>query len=333
MMLPVSAHRRWVRPVLFIGLFALLFLGTAVSAGYYFYRQQLKPVSSSQTVKLIKIASGSTLDQIAQQLKAAGLIRNVWVFKYYITSHSLQNDLQAGEYELQPRMAVSEIMAVLTHGKVVTNLLTITPGKRIDQIQERFKEDGYARLDIEAALNPATYAGNPALVDLPAGTQTLEGYLYPESYQRTSATTPQDIVTAALLQMQQRFTPQIKDAFVRQGLTPYQGLVLASIVEREVHSDADRAQAAQVFLKRLRVGMRLESDATKFYYNTYSQDGLPPHPISNVSESSLKAVANPANTDWLYFVAGNDGVTRFSKTFAEHEENIRRTCTAGYCGQ
>lgn len=113
-------------------------------------------------------------------------------------------------------------------------------------------------------------------------------------------------------------------------------------MEREVPAGGERAQVAQVFLKRLNMGMKLESDATASYgailagqepsltynspYNTYAHPGLPPGPISNVSETSLAAVAHPATTDWLYFVSGDDGVTYFSKTLAEHEALTAQHC-------
>jgi UPF0755 protein len=143
--------------------------------------------------------------------------------------------------------------------------------------------------------------------------------------------------------MQDHLTPDVRGAFAKQGLSTYQGVILASIVEQEVTRTDDRAQAAQVFLKRLSQNMMLGSDVTAFYgavlagktptvsydspYNTRLHTGLPPTPISNVSESSLQAVAHPATTDWLYFVAGDDGVTHFSRTLEEHEALTRQYCT------
>ena len=123
----------------------------------------------------------------------------------------------------------------------------------------------------------------------------------------------------------------------------HQGITLASIIEREASTPEDRSRVAQVFYRRISEGRRLQSDATALYgaalngaepsahyesaYNTYSHDGLPPGPISNVSASSLAAVANPASTDYLYFVAGDDGQTYFSHTLAEHEALTQQHCT------
>jgi UPF0755 protein len=144
--------------------------------------------------------------------------------------------------------------------------------------------------------------------------------------------------------MQLQLTPEIRQAISEKGLTLHQAATLASIIEKEV-SDSDqydRPQAAQVFLKRYKDGMLLQSDPTAIYgalrdgkkpslsydspYNTYLYAGLPPGPISNVSASSLKAVAFPAQTDWLYFVAGDDGKTYFSKTLEKHNELIEKHC-------
>lgn len=167
--------------------------------------------------------------------------------------------------------------------------------------------------------------------------------MYPESYQKSAGTDPKTIIGLSIEEMEKRLTPELRADFAKQGLSVYQAVTLASVVEKEVSNAQDRAQVAQVFYKRLKNGMALESDATAIYgavlagearpsvrfesaYNTYSNKGLPPGPISNVTDSSLKAVARPANTDWTYFVSGDDGKTHFSKTLAEHE-----ALTAQYC--
>ncbi len=167
--------------------------------------------------------------------------------------------------------------------------------------------------------------------------------MFPESFQKTNDTEPQTIINGSLTEMQRRLTPALRDSFASQGLSTYQGLILASIVEKEASKASDRAQVAQVFLSRLRQNISLGSDPTAFYgavlagqkpsvahdspYNTRIYAGLPPTPISTVSESSLRAVANPATTDWLFFVAGDDGTTYFSRTLKEHEALTKQYCT------
>ncbi|HEU4914647.1 MAG TPA: endolytic transglycosylase MltG [Candidatus Saccharimonadales bacterium] len=334
-------RRRWPRRLVIVAIIAAVVVAGATAAVRYVYNQNLRPVSSSQTVQSITVPQGATVEEIGSLLQQRGLIRSAWAFKLYVSSKEVRNALQAGTYELAPSQGVAEIVSQLTHGKIVTNLVTILPGQRIDQIRTRLIQDGFLEADVDQALDPNTYVGHPALVDKPKGAG-LEGYLYPDSFQRTSETSAKTIVGAALDEMDKQLTPDIRAAFSRQGLSTYQGIILASIVEREVSEPNDRPQVAQVFLKRLRIGMPLQSDATAHYgailegakpstkydsvYNTYTHKGLTPTPISNVSSGSLQAVANPASTDWLYFVSGDDGTTHFSKTLTEHEAKVRQYC-------
>ena len=338
--------RRWPKRVLMVMLTAVIILVAATVVVRYMYNTNLQPASSNQTAKTIEIKKGTTVDEIAKLLQDQGLIRSAWAFKLYVSSKELRGSLQAGTYDIAPSESVADIVSQLTHGKIVTNLVLILPGQRLDQIEKRLIQDGFSEADVKNALNPANYAGNPALVDKPPAA-SLEGYLYPDSYQRTSTTTAKTIVSASLSQMNKRLTPDLRSAFAKQGLSTYRAIILASIIEKEVPSQKDRDQVAQVFLKRLSSNMRLQSNVTSSYgaiingakpsssypseYNTYLHDGLPPTPVGNVSLSSLKAVAYPANTDWLYFVSGDDGVTHYAKTLADHEAQVQQYCTE-LCG-
>jgi UPF0755 protein len=318
--------RHIVKRLIVVGIAGVVLLVGATIAVRHVYFEQLKPVSSvGGKAQLITVKPGATVDEIAQQLHDAGLIRSTWAFRLYVSSKEVRDELEAGTYSFEPSQSLAEIVSQLTHGKVTTDLVTIIPGQRLDQIHDTFLNYGFSAADVDAALNPATYAGNPALVDKPTDAN-LEGYIYPDSYQKTGATKPQQIVEAALKEMNGKLSPDLRAAFAQQGLSTYEGIILASVVEQEVPSQKDRAQAAQVFLKRLRIGMALESDATSDYFDSYKNKGLPPHPISNVTNSSLQAVAHPATTDWLYFVSGDDGITRFNRTLQEHETAVEQYC-------
>jgi len=327
--------------VLLVVLIGLAFIAAATIAVRMTYYHNLKPASGNATTHLVTIKEGASVKDIANTLQKDKIIRSAWAFRLYVSSKEVSSELKAGSYDLAASQSVAEIVAQLTHGKVATNLVTILPGQSLAQVHKRLVQDGFTEADVTAALDPAKYADNPALVDKPVGS-SLEGYLYPDSYQKTDSTSAQTIIEASLRQMNTNLTPDLRAAFAKQGLSSYQALTLASIIEKEVPKQQDREQVAQVFLSRLRAGLKLQSDVTAFYgaallgkpasttldspYNTYNFAGLPPTPISNVSLSSLRAVANPSNTDWLYFVAGDDGVTHFAKTLAEHEAN-----TAQYC--
>jgi len=339
----VASKKRWPKRVLLLLVSGIIVITGATVGVRVVYNQNLQPLNAADTKpRLITVAEGASVEDIAAALQEEKVIRSAWAFRLYVSSKEVASDLKAGSYDLAPSQSVAEIVAQLTHGKVATNLVTILPGQRVDQIRKRLIQDGFSEKDVDQALDPASYAGHPALVDKP-GSASLEGYLYPESYQKDANTSAKTIVKAALDQMNDHLTPDLRSAFAKQGLSPYQAIILASIVEKEVSKQEDRDQVAQVFLSRLRIGMKLQSDATASYgavlagqkssssfdsaYNTYNYAGLPPTPVSNVTASSLKAVANPAATSWLYFVSGDDGTTHFSKTLAEHEANVRQYCT------
>lgn len=337
---------RWIRVMITIALVLVLVGGAGAIVARKLYNDNLRPVSASEASKIIEIPLGSTSSEIADILEDAGLIRKTWAFEWYVRNEGLRESLQAGTYSLKPSLSTQEITAILTQGKITQDLVTILPGQRLDQIRDALINYGFKQKAVDAALDAKNYANHPALVDKPAKA-SLEGYIYPESFHKTADTDPKTIIEASLDEMQKRLTPDVRARIVKQGLTVHEGIILASIIEQEVGdvNPEDRPQVAQVFLKRIREGMRLESDATADYgaildgqppmpgydsaYNTYNNDGLTPTPISNVSETSLEAVARPAKTDYLYFVSGDgnyEGKTYFSRTLSEHEELVRRYC-------
>jgi len=337
-----TEKRRWPKRIFILLIAAIILVIGATVMVRHTYFEKLKPVSINATeTKPFIIAKGSSVDKIAQDLQKAGLIRSAWAFKLYVSSKEVRNGLQAGTYSLSANQSVPQIVAQLTHGLVTTNLVTILPAQRIDQIRATLISYGFSEKQVDAALNPENHLANPALVDKPDGA-SLEGYIYPDSYEKTSTTNPQEIIEQALSEMNKKVTPAMRDDFAAQGLSTYQALIVASMVEKEVSTQSDRNQVAQVFIKRLHDGILLGSDVTAFYgaivagqkpsttydspYNTRLHKGLPPGPISNVSASSLLAVAHPAKTDWLFFVAGDDGKTYFAKTAEQHQANVDQYC-------
>ncbi|HEY4160458.1 MAG TPA: endolytic transglycosylase MltG [Candidatus Saccharimonadales bacterium] len=334
-------RRPWLKRILLAGGILVLALVVATLAIWRYYNQTLKPVSTTARAQTITVEAGASPRDIADLLHDRGIVRSSWTFQTYVRHEDVGGDLQAGTYSLSGSQSVQDIVAQLTHGKVTSQLVTILPGQRLDQIEQSLINDGFSKADVDAALQPAQYEGNAALVDKPAG-NSLEGYLYPDSFERTGSTKVSTIVEESITEMQSHLTPSIRAAFAAEGLSTYQGIVLASVVEQEVNTSSDRAQAAQVFLKRLSMNMPLGSDVTALYgslqagqgkslsydspYNTLIHTGLPPAPISNVDNSALQAVAHPANTDWLYFVTGDDGVTHFSQTEQEHEQQTQQYC-------
>ena len=333
--------RRLRKLLISLAVLAVIIVGT-YAAAHSWYNRNLSAVSSSSSqTTYFTVAKGSSVNQIAADLKQDGLIRSVRAFKIYMRGR-IFGSLQAGTYVLSPSMSTPQIVSKMVKGDVAKNLITILPGKTIKQIKQAFKNSGYSDAELDSAFDLATYKDEPIISNLPAGA-SLEGFLYPDSFDKQANTPAQDIVRQSLEEMQTRLTPDIINGFAAQGLSPYQGVTLASIVLQESGSSSAQPTVAQVFLTRLKKGMMLGSDVTAFYaasligagqtlgvdspYNTRLHAGLPPGPIGNVTDSALQAVANPSNTDYLYFVAGDDGTIHFSHTQAEHEQAVKQYCT------
>ena len=286
------------------------------------YNSSIKPINSSNSEQtIVTVETGMNEAQLAGMLEKKGLIRSAIAYEIYARLNGKVGNMQAGGYKLSQNMSVADIIDKITKGEVALDLITILPAQRLDQIRESFIEAGFSEKEVDEALKVSNYAGHPALVDKPP-LASLEGYLYPESFLRSQTTPLQTIITASLDQTALLLTPDLKQKLTEKGLNFHDAIILASIVEKEVSNVDDKPKVAQVFLKRLEIGMMLQSNATDGLpstYDTYSIVGLPPGPISNITASSLISVANPADTDYLYFVSGTDCTTRFSGTNEEHE--------------
>jgi UPF0755 protein len=332
--------------LLIAGLIILSVIGIFVSRNVY--NQDLKSVSNDQKTQIFTVEKGSSVKQIAADLKTDHLIRSGWAFQLYIHSKELGSQLQAGTYALSPSQNTVSIVTTLTRGKVTTRLVAILPGRRIDQVRADFINDGFTPAAVDQALDPGQYGELPALAYKPAGITTLEGLLWPDSFQKDATTSPSFIIRESLVEMGQHLTPDVQASFADEGLTTYQGLTLASIVGQEVNKTTDQPIVAQVFLSRLKAGSTLGSDVTADYgaieagkspnlsydspYNTLQHPGLPPTPISTVTSSALNAAAHPAATSYLYFVTGDDGTTYFSTTLQDHQALTAKYCHK-LCGQ
>jgi UPF0755 protein len=337
----IQRRRRLPRRILAVVLVLIILLVGATLFVRRTYYRGLEPVSASQQVLLVTIESGTSSSEIAKILHDKGLIRSSAIFEWYIRSHGVRDELQAGTYALRPSMPLPDIVNVMVRGIVDANLVTIVPGQRLDQIRQTLINAGFSPSSVDLALDPLQYKDYAALSDKPASA-SLEGFLYPDSFQKDANTQPNELVSESLVEMAKYLTPDIRAAFAREGLSVYKGIILASIIEQEVSKETDRQQVAQVFLSRMHNDMAIGSDVTAFYgavldgktpsttydslYNTLLHKGLPPGPIGAVSKKSLEAVAHPANTNWLYFVAGDDGTTHFSKTYAEHQALAKKYC-------
>jgi UPF0755 protein len=326
--------------ILLVVLIAVAVAGTVIADHKYY--EYLKPVSANQTSQIFTVKKDSSVKQIADTLQNARLIRSSWAFQLYVQRKDQADQLQAGTYAFSPSDGIPAIVTTLTNGKVATKLVVILPGRRIDQVRADLINAGFTPTAVDRALDPSNYSDLPALAYKPANVATLEGLLWPDSYQKQPDTDPSVILRESLVEMGQHLTPDVQAGFAAEGLTTYQGLTLASIIIQEVNKPADQAQAAQVFLSRLKAGSTLGSDVTARYgaieagkapnlsydspYNTLLHPGLPPSPISTINTTSLSAALHPAATSWLYFVTGDDGNTYFSTNLQDHQALTQKYC-------
>ncbi len=342
---PVAKYglKKWHKVVGLLIILAVIVAGIGFASFSYWYQQNLKPVNASVVEeKVVTIEYGNNYKSIAKKLKEAGVIKSSRAFELYVTKQGVRGNLQAGTYKFSPSQSVERIVTMLKNGEVDTSYITVLPGKRLAEIKEAFKKSGFSDEEVAAGLQADQYRRHVALKDLPSGA-TLEGYIYPETLKMDSSSTVKIIVDAAITELDKLMTSEVAAKLTAQNLNYHQAFTLASMVEKETSMLSDRPIVAQVFLKRYKEGIMLGSDVTFIYaakeagveptvgidspYNTRRYRGLPPGPISNFAASSLEAIANPAPTDYLYFVAGDDGKTYYGKTEAEHEANINKYCT------
>ncbi len=322
------------RRLIKIGLIILVVL---LGSLYVSYRLGLRPVASTGAAREFTVATGENAPTIAQHLVDAGLLRDRNAFVTYVNFHLLRPRLKVGLYSISPTLSGSQIANLLAGGRTLSKRFVVPEGYTLVQIEAEAASIGITKAQFKAAL--ATPHSQVFLAAKPAGV-SLEGYLFPDSYQIGSATTAASLVGEMLDNFGKRVGPEYTQAFAAEGLSLHQGLTLASIVEREVNTPADRAVVAQIFLKRLKLGQALGSDVTAHYaadllgvpfntnldspYNTRLVVGLPPGPICSPGLSAMDAVAHPAGTDYLFFLSGKDGKTYFAKTYAEHQLNIKK---------
>ena len=304
---------------------------------------------------VVTIPPGSTASDIGSVLQHQGLVRSSLFFRVAADQAGVGSSLGAGDYELSKSMSTPEIVQVLANGEVKRGLVaTIPEGWRSEQIADRLDAAGVTSRDefLQAIAIPSSVPSFDLLPQPPP--PRLEGFLFPETYEVRERVSGADAADLMLKMFNRRIGNTIQSAS-ESGLSPQQMITLASIVEREAKVPSERATIASVYLNRLAHDMPLQADPTVQYaiathdgpaaaaynywrpltsddlsisslYNTYLHSGLPPGPICNPGEASIRAVLQPAKTDYLYFVATNDGTGThlFAKSLDEHNANVAR---------
>jgi UPF0755 protein len=338
----LNIKKRWSRKnkLLFSGLGLVVVLVGLGLGAWFWYQSLLAPLTTNKNDHVkVTIEKGSTPAQIGKLLQDDKVIRSAQAFAIYARLTGAQGKLQAGTYRLSTAESTPQIVDHLANGNVDTFKITFLPGATLEQDRQVFLDAGYKVTEVDSAL-AATY-NSPLFDTKPAGAD-LEGYIFGETYQFTSDATVQDILQTTFDTYEGIITDNdLVAKFKAHGLTLYQGIILSSIVQRE-GTGSDDAQIAQVFYSRLALGMPLGSDATYQYiadktgvardptlnspYNTRINTGLPPGPIAVPGLKALQAVGTPASGDYLFFLSGDDGITYFAHTDAEHQQNIADHC-------
>lgn len=314
-----------------------------------------QPAGTDPSPVTFTIHPGQSVMEVAQALEEAGLIRDAFLFRAYVRYHGLDREIEAGEYTLRKMMTIPQIAEALRSGRRAEWTVRIREGLRLEEVAEVIAAQTHlsASAILAAARDGARWRAEfPFLVDLPPGA-TLEGYLFPDTYRLARDATAEDMIRRMLENFGRKVTPERIAAARARGLTLHQVVTLASIVEREAVLPEERPLIASVFLNRLALGMKLDADPTVQYalgyqpdqrtwwkspltlddlqvdspYNTYRYPGLPPGPIANPGLASIEAVLNPAETDYLYFMADciqRDGRHWFARTQEEHLRNFNR---------
>lgn len=342
LLLPKNGRKNWKKWLLsIVGLVVVAIVAVAVWA-FVWYQQQLAPASTdtSERVRVV-IEPGAAPSEIADELQLRGAIRSSLAFTIYTKLTSTENNLKAGVYNLQPSLSTPAIVDRLVEGKQDAFRVTFLPGDTLANNRKVLLDLGiYSAAEIDAALNK-TY-DRPLFATKPASAD-LEGYLYGETIEFDSSATVETILNRFFAEFERVINENdLVAKFKKQGLTLYEGITLASIVQREVPGAADQRQIARVFLNRMDAGMTLGSDVTYQYaakkmgvaphpsldspYNTRKHTGLPPGPIATPGKTALLAVANPASNEYLFFLSGDDDVTYFATTDEQHQQNITNHC-------
>ena len=286
----------------------------------------------------VEVLPGSSARQIGDQLVEAGVVSSAGEFDRYVRDAGVSNRLQAGTYDLTTGMDVAEVAAVLTEGPATGDVyrITVIEGLTIRQtLQSIARQTDFTVVELEAVL-----LGGDVTSGLLQGPATAladwEGLLFPDTYEFAAEATADDLLGTLAATAEARVGSIDWSGLEARGLVPYDGLIIASLIEREVRLDDEREIIASVIFNRLDIGMLLQIDATIIYaigggsevtledleidspYNTYKNPGLPPTPIAGVRLASLAAAAAPAETEFIFYVlTGEDGSHSFTNDFDE----------------
>ena len=308
-----------------------------VVAGAWLYFYSTTPLAARATTEDVSLKAGSSLRSVGLQLVQQGVLPEPWSFEVLVRLFGKAGDIKAGNYQIAAGTTPYQLLITLTNGNTTQASITFIEGWTFQQMR--------AALNAHEAVRHMTmaYTDQQILAEVGATEEIAEGLFFPDTYYFTPQSSDKDILKRAYTTMQQKLSTAW--AGREAGLpyaTPYQALIMASIIEKETGRAVERPQIAGVFLNRLRLGMRLQTDPTVIYgvgerfdgnlrkkdllldtpYNTYTRAGLPPTPIAMPGLGAIEAALHPMKTKALYFVGKGDGSHEFSSTLAEHNRAV-----------
>jgi peptidoglycan lytic transglycosylase G len=323
-----------------LALLTLLALVAAAGGGFLWLQSVFNAPGPGAVASRIEVGAGTSVRGVLASLEAAGRVRNARAVEWYLRLRGLKPRVQAGTYEIPPRASPQEILELLEQGKVILEQLTVVEGASFADFLDALA----AHPNVAHTLAGKSPAQIMAALAHPG--EAAEGEFFPDTYRFAANTTDVAILAMAYESMQRVLSDawQVRRADLPFD-TPYQALILASMIEKEAQLKSERALIAGVFVNRLRKDMRLQSDPTVVYglgaqydgtihtrdlqrdtpYNTYTREGLPPTPIALPGRESVLAAVQPADTHALYFVATGlgDGAHHFSSTLEEHNSAVQ----------
>ena len=328
--------RKWLAPALCLLL--LIFLIPLLALAYLI-NDLNQPMEIQGESILFMVESGTSLTRVANELESMDLIDNSVSMTLYARIQRTAASIQSGEYESTAGMTSMDFLRKMLAGDTYQYRITLIEGWTLEQALNEIWSDS----NIVRELN--SNSGELVADSLNLVEESVEGLLYPDTYFFTRGTTDREILTRAYERMKEVLTEAWES---RLGALPYNdaydALILASIIEKESAEESERGHIAGVFVRRLELGMRLQSDPTVIYgmgdnfdgdirredlleetaYNTYRINGLPPTPIALAGIDSINASLNPLPSDYLYFVSRGNGTHYFSSTLQEHNDAVSR---------
>ena len=303
-----------------------------IIAGFIFISVYNQPLSTDNSSKIFTVKSGQSIKSIAKNLEDSKLIKNKYVFIYYSYSLGLNKKIQAGNFKLAANLSTKNIAVKLTTAGVTDYWVKILEGLRVEELTNIFPTDSSIKS-----------------TDFIKVVKSKEGYIFPDSYLIPQYFTLDQVIATIQANFDKKFA-QAKVGATNTKLSDKQILVLASIIEHEARTLKVKQGVAGVLMNRLNINMPLQSDVTVQYardsknkptkywedlaaahikstispYNTYLNIGLPPAPICNPGLDSIYAAFHPIDSDYIYYLTGNDGVMYYAKTLSEHNSNIAK---------